>query len=180
MRHSRDDWRYHWLRRPRTNRERRLENLGSDWADEFGKIRVRGRRTAPNLPTWYDDIPHCKQKTWKKRRKTQHREHGLRHDENRHEILIGHPKWGRMSSWMYEDYFETFDIPFEKEAIREHYWWFSDIYRQWRHHTRIVAYRIVWWSKKDIGIEYLKGCESVDPVVEGDYTLLPKGYLDND
>lgn len=149
---------YSYYRHPRTTQELRAQQMGSDWEDEYGKIPLRLRRD--NLPDTYDDIGIRRQKTWKKTRKTQYRQAGFRRPENRHELTIhriedGRPWWRQLEYRRFEDYLEAHKIPFVMEIITEPYY-----FRMWiTHHivrrTHAIAWKFVWWSDKDIGVEYI-------------------------
>jgi hypothetical protein len=54
-----------WMRFPRTTQEIRANGGKTKWVDGYW---VCGRRR--HLPTSYDDLLCCHQRTWKKHRKT--------------------------------------------------------------------------------------------------------------
>ena len=167
-----------YYRRVRTTQERRFSYDGEH------KNYVRGKRRGCNIPSSYDDIASCVQKTWKVKRKRQYRE-GRRGKKN--EVVVG--KWS--TSWNFQEYCEEHNIPFAVEEVREYYtyqrpeikrvkdlyvpaysycwpkerqyqvgfvWTYKRVetghmitYKSWR----IREYKLIWWSDKDIGIEYI-------------------------
>ena len=64
-------------RHPKTTQERRASQERNDPL-------IRRKRAARNLPTVYDDIPIHREKSWKKKRKTQYRANDC--DYNWHEF----------------------------------------------------------------------------------------------
>lgn len=152
-------WKYHFYRRIRTTQERRLVKAANDWADEYGKVHVRGRRS--KMPNSWDEFHHTRQKSWKKFRKTQYRDHGLRHDRNRHEMVVYEPPGGywydRSTYRAYTEHFDRMDVPYVVEPIRELY---SRSYcpyrRQIYYYYQTVAWTIVWWADKDVGVDMIR------------------------
>jgi len=139
-------------RHPKTTQERRKAAEGKDWS-EYGRVKIRARRNFANLPNTYDDINIRHQKTWKKKRSTQHREAGLRRDENRHERVFPYIQYCRgdwRALYRFTDYLEQNDIPFREEQIRLGKWEWSWAYGQWMYRSRLVATLVIWWSKKEI------------------------------
>lgn len=158
-------WNYRSYRNIRTSQERRNVSLGCDWAEEYGKIRVRGRRSAANIPNSWDDISYNYEKGWKKKRKTQYRD---KPRGKRHEIILMEPKYiyyfcHRDRYRKYTDYFEAHDIPFHKEPIKIRRWYrYHNFYRfrqEFFSRTETIGWQIVWWTDKNLGLEYL--CDSV-------------------
>ena len=105
-----------WMRYPRTQQERRANGKRCEWA--------RGRRSASNLPTAYDDKYVHTEKNWKGKRLTQYRPNGRGRE---HSLYISADReWGSLQHWVWystvrnlECYFEDFDIPhvIEKDRV---------------------------------------------------------------
>ena len=58
-----------WLRHPHTTQERRLSlRVGEEY-----EVKVRGKRSFPNLPEAWDDIIRYNQRCWKSFRPTQYK-----------------------------------------------------------------------------------------------------------
>ena len=93
-----------YYRRPRTTQERRANPQRGKWA--------RGRRRMGNLIDTYDDPQVCIQKTWKVKRRSQHRE-TVR--GKKHTIFLAHDGartwlfWIRI--WDLEEHMNNHDIP---------------------------------------------------------------------
>lgn len=155
------------LRYPHTAREKRLSFAVRDWEDEYGCVHIRGCRRAHMLPDSFDDIWRRPQKSWKKKRKTQYRD-PCRGPQ--HEITIGTDSI-RPPCRRYEEYFEEHDIPYFIETIRnvriKTSWWRELPFR----YSSIVGYRIVWWSTKDIGIDFISPGTYLRPFQEWDVYL---------
>lgn len=113
---SKKKWRYNWYRRPCVhqqmveNCELREDGERVDWS--------RGGRRPHDLDPWTNEPRHSKQKSWKKKRKNQYREAGIRTDANKHVIFI--TEWRDM--WQLEEYLEKYNIPFIKKEKRTIYY----------------------------------------------------------
>ena len=118
-----------WYRCMRTTAEKR--------ANQNCKY-VRAKRHSCNLPDPWDDNPHCTQKNWKVKRSHQYRI-GTR--GQRHEVLTGIDNFKWPQVWNIEQYLKEHDIPYRLEPTRKM--------------SITVAYKLVWWSDKDIGLEYI-------------------------
>lgn len=129
--------------------EKRAFYATLDWKDEYGIVRIRGRRRPHHLPDIYDDIPITRQKTWKKKRRTQYR---VEPRGERHEIFVDSIKYQR-PYYRYEEYFKKHDIPFRIENESEWTIRWSHMFEQHRYFSVLRGYRVIWWSNKDIGID---------------------------
>jgi hypothetical protein len=139
------DYRNDWIRCPRTTQERRVNGKRSKWN--------RGRRSAANLPTSYDDLWVRHERCWKSKRKTQYVGRGQEHtiyipwnNENyKHNIHCI-----RMY-YRFEKYLKEHDIPHRVEKIqrKEPSIWYNG------HYTMPIGHEITWWSDKDIGLDYI-------------------------
>ena len=109
---------------------------------------VRAKRRPNNLPNcWENEYYIETPKSWKKSRTTQYRENR----GARHEIVLPVD----VSTWRLKEHLLEQDIPFVIEEKREKYlgkhWWSRKPYWYSRH----VSFKLVWWSDKDIGINYI-------------------------
>jgi hypothetical protein len=124
----------------------------------------RGMRMDP----WHDEPRHNKQKSWKKKRKTQYR-NSIRCVKNRQETTI---PYDRLALWRLEQYFEKYDIPYQiikighvERKIFQHLYTHMVINSvltkvlldkpiAYKYNCSIIDFvRIIWWSPKDIGID---------------------------
>ena len=104
---------------------------------------VRTKRKPSNLPNAWDDISvkDWQLKSWKNYRKTQYKQNR----GQKHEIVIYADE--RISTWDIEQYFEDNNISYQVNKIYK-----IGYGSRW---GRLVKEVVVWWSDKDIGIEYL-------------------------
>lgn len=169
-----------WCRKPRTTAEKRANQ-----DREF----VRGKRLPSSLPSWYDDIPSIKTRSWKDHRKTQYRAGGR---GKKHVMIFDKLSW--REQWALEEYFKDHEIPYNFEELkykerRKYYirtervkayqvpaytfsfnpakrhqigyrWIYKDIPLdkpkvRWYNYSVTTGYRLVWWSDKDIGIDFI-------------------------
>jgi hypothetical protein len=121
---------YKFYRKPHTTQERRENGRKNKWG--------RAKRNKENLVTAYDDKYPTNQKSWKVRRHKQYRENRGRQNS----IFLPKDKnffWGNM--YRLENWFDEHDIPFRIERVFEK--------------QQVIGYYLIWWSDKDIGIDYL-------------------------
>lgn len=155
---------YHFLRHPQTTQERRQSSVCTDWKDDYGKVKLRPNRNQTNLPDTWDDIHIFSQKTWKKKRKTQYRQAGLRTEANQYELILcldiedlpipfHSEEWHYINTYRYEQYFLDNDIPFVILPIKQERIWWSRLREEWRSANYTVGNHIIWWSFTDIGID---------------------------
>jgi hypothetical protein len=147
----------------------------------------------------YDDLWVKPQKSWKDKRKTQHRD-GPR--GKRHEIVFDKGRgWYSPETWALEQYLQAHDIPYYIKNIKKSYMYcdktawvwvphyqkpkvyyvwrwrngtlwrefghqigYEWVYRKkkldkpvekWYNRSETIGYKVVWWSDKDIGLEYI-------------------------
>lgn len=164
-----------WYRSLRTTAERRANS--NPEVKDF----VRAKRRGKNLPNSWDDYRVCVQKTWKERHKTRYRvgKRGQRHEY----FLSG--TWSRKYEWDFIEYCEAHNIPHTVEPVHKSYtyyrkeqvfiptldvfgkpvlhpiygcrtgeWVFTGKYTEHRG-TQTIGTKLIWWSDKDIGIEYI-------------------------
>jgi hypothetical protein len=103
-----------YYRRPRTTQERRANTKRSKWA--------RGRRRMGNLINTYDDPQVCIQKTWKVKRRHQHRENAR---GKKHTLFLAN-EGGSSCRWLFwikmwdlEEYLKNHDIPCHVRKIEQ-------------------------------------------------------------
>lgn len=124
-----------FYRGPHTQNEKKV------W-DEH-KLYVRAKRRPANLPSTYDDIRCCIQKTWKVKRQKQYRNESR---GKRYEIYLSTHCCERYLA----DFFEEQNIPYQITYIKSGKWiWF------WRRNNfyfsmRLIKYKVVYWTNKKI------------------------------
>lgn len=60
------------IRAPRTFAEMKFNTCLDPEAEELG-IKIRAKRRPSNLPDAWDDVPRCREKSWKSHRHTQYK-----------------------------------------------------------------------------------------------------------
>ena len=164
-----------WYRRPRSIGEARA-NCDCEYA--------RAKRRPVNLPDSWDDRPIRvnRDKSWKHKRKTQYR--GNKRGE-RHELVtdnsifeydfkeyceqhdIPHKVENLYESYIYRHYLSDYRWAkcmryrhnfvtgkYEYMLVWDYTWVPNGKYED-RKHTRLIGYKLIWWSDKDIGIDYI-------------------------
>ena len=111
---------------------------------------VRHKRRPNRLPNdWENEYYITPSKSWKKNRKTQYRED--RGQKN--EIVLP----TKICTWSLKEFLFDQDIPFVIEEDREkrktQCWWGSG--NGWYWCSITIRTRLIWWSTKDIGIDYI-------------------------
>jgi hypothetical protein len=142
-----------YYRCPRTTQERRFNHRDLEY--------VRGRRHPCNLPNTYDDIRACVQKTWKLSRKTQYRQ--LKFNRYTHTIMYGEGRESCLGRWRRPwesefrlwDYFNTHEIPFVEEPIKESYVYWAPWRNDWKVGHCQIGVKFTWWWHTEIGLEYI-------------------------
>jgi hypothetical protein len=138
---------YKWYRRMKTTSERRA-NQDCEY--------VRAKRRPSNLPDPWDDKPIVTTKSWKDKRKHQHKVDG-RGKKYSIEYKLEDCWWLRQRGiWELTQYFEDNDISYniEKHRVLDY------TYNHWRTGEPVGVYKtthytITWWSHKDICINHL-------------------------
>ena len=142
-----------YLRYPKTTQERRVNGKRGKWN--------RAKRNARNLPSAWDDLWVHREKSWKKKRKTQYYYGGK---GKRHELIIPYIRYfdkdGRwyprlMDDWIFENYLRDHNIPYRIEEIKESRRYYNKYYKKYMNSITTIAHRFIWWSDKDIGLEYI-------------------------
>lgn len=124
--------RWGYYRHPKTTQERRWGYAHREY--------IRGRRLPSQLPTAYDEISVCEQKSWKKKRKTQYH-CGGRGKETVVYIPNEDYEWYcryRSPVRKLTEYFDEHDIPYKK----------VDDINVWDEEYFIYTYRICVGSQK--------------------------------
>ena len=97
-----------WYRSVRTTQERRANGKRSDPTYKW----ARAKRCGSNLADSWDDMPVCRQKTWKHKRKSQHRD---RQRGRKHTAKFN--MWADV--WKLENYLDEHEIPYCVEDLKE-------------------------------------------------------------
>lgn len=118
-----------WYRHPKTIQEKRQNQDGY----------CRPKRNPKRLVDFWDDRPVRHQKSWKNSRRTQYRT-GKR--GRRHTIFIDDMY---ITLWSIEDFFVEHSIPYNIEKV----------YAENSTFRNLIGYNIIWWSDKNIGINYI-------------------------
>lgn len=126
--------RYHYYRRPKTTQERRWGYAHYEY--------VRGGRKPSQLPTSYDDISVCEQKSWKKKRDTQYKVGGRGKEHIVYLPYVYQERFTRWSDTATERkllaYFDDHDISYRK----------VDDIEVWDEEYFVYTYRICVGSRK--------------------------------
>jgi hypothetical protein len=173
-------WKYNYCHAGRVQQELRAN---SEYREDGERVKWgRGCRSIHELDQWLNDKPHNREKSWKRKRKTQYRDRAQMQEYvlDFDDILF--------NDWELNEWFDDHDIPYRWETFRKAE--YRTIKGYWRNvfdytipyvdhrginrlrciykrvfvpykkprrdkYSKITGYRLTWWSDKDIGIEQL-------------------------